>query len=416
MASFSPRVVRSVSLAAVLLLPALARPLDWPQWRGPNRDGVVPDFEVPKAWPRGLGREWQVTVGEGHSSPALADGRLYVLAREKDDEVVRCLDAGSGKELWRAGYPAPYQVNPAAAGHGKGPKATPAVQGGRVYTFGISGILSCLDARTGEVRWRKDFAKEYPKTSPLYGVAASPLIENGLCVVPVGGHGRGALAAFDADTGAVKWAWPGDGPGYSSPVAATLAGERQVVVLTQDHVVGVSLDAGKLLWEVAFKTAYEQNIITPVVYEDLVIFGGVGQPTTALRIEKRGGEFTAREAWSAKGRPMYMSSPVLAGRLLFGMTPLKAGQLFCLDAGTGKVLWENDGRMGSNVSIVRAGDVLALLTNEGRLIMAKAGGDRYEELARYTLADSPTWAHPVLSGKRIWVKGRTAVTCWSLGS
>src|SRR5262249_26033909 len=152
---------------------------------------------------------------------------------------VRCLEADGGKEAWRVSYPAPYKMHPAATGHGKGPKATPAVRDGRVYTLGINGVLACWDAADGKELWKKDFKDQFKQTSPLYGAAASPLLVDGLCVVSVGGPGKGALTAFDARSGEVKWSLDGDGPAYSSPVVAELAGVRQIVVQTEQDVLGV---------------------------------------------------------------------------------------------------------------------------------------------------------------------------------
>ena len=253
---------------------------DWPQWRGPNRDGVTRDFVAPTTWPATLKETWKMTVGEGHSSPVTSEGRIYVLARQGEDEVVLCLEAATGKQLWRASYPAAYTMNPAATGHGKGPKSTPVVSGGKLFTFGINGVLSCFDAKSGKLHWRKEFSKQYPNTSPLYGTAMSPIVANGLCIVHVGGHDKGALTAFEVETGAVKWANTEDGPAYSSPVLATLAGEPQLVTYTQSNVVGISATTGKLLWKMANKVPYDVNSVSPVVYKDLVIFSiyekGVG--------------------------------------------------------------------------------------------------------------------------------------------
>jgi outer membrane protein assembly factor BamB len=177
-------------VALILVLPLAA---DWPQWRGTNRDGVTRDFAAPSTWPATLKETWKVTVGEGHSSPVTSEGRIYVLARQGEDEIVLCLEASTGKQLWRANYPAAYTMNPAATGHGKGPKSTPVVSGGRLFTFGINGVLSCFDARSGRLHWRKEFSKQYPNTSPLYGTAMSPIVANGLCIAHVGGHDKGAF-------------------------------------------------------------------------------------------------------------------------------------------------------------------------------------------------------------------------------
>jgi outer membrane protein assembly factor BamB len=217
----------SLILTAMLAQPSGTRAAgDWPQWRGANRDGAVTDFTAPQSWPAELKQQWKVTVGVGHASPLFVDGKVYVFARQGDEEVLLSLDGATGKEVWRSAQPIAYEMNPAARGHGKGPKSTPVYSNGKIYTFGITGVLSCHDARTGKLRWRKEFSKQYPNTSPLYGTAMSPVVEGGLLIAHVGGQDKGALTAFDAETGAVKWAYDMDGPAYASPIVVEQAGVR----------------------------------------------------------------------------------------------------------------------------------------------------------------------------------------------
>jgi len=192
---------------------------DWTQWRGANRDGNSP--AISSQWPRTLTEEWKVTVGVGHSSPVVAKGKIYIFARQGDQETLLCLDAITGKEIWRSSQPVAYEMNPAATGHGKGPKSTPVVSNGSICTLGISGVISCHDAITGKLKWRREFSKQYPNTSPLYGTAMSPLVDNGLLIAHVGGQDRGALMAFNIETGAVKWSNELDGPAYASPIVVT---------------------------------------------------------------------------------------------------------------------------------------------------------------------------------------------------
>jgi outer membrane protein assembly factor BamB len=388
---------------------------DWPQWRGPNRDGVVPDVKVPRTWPRALQEEWKVTVGEGVASPVVAGGKVFVFARQKEDEVVLCLDL-AGKELWRSEpYPAPYTRGAGEGNINIGPRSTPAVAGGRVYTYGMTGVLSCLDAGTGKILWRRECKPCLP-----YG-GNSPLVADGLCLVHFGdsdkGKLQGGLTAFDAATGEVRWTYAdGSRASSSSPIVADLAGERQVVLFTSWELLGVSLATGKKLWCLNTFSPHEALIVTPLLYEDLLIAAGNREPPRALRLEKGDKGIVVKEVWKSQAPPLHMSSPVLAGNLLFGMSDRKHGCFFCLDARTGKALWESDDRVTrdgpiGNAAILNAGGVLLFLTNRGRLLVVKPGASAYEPIAEYVVDDTPageggasTSAHPVFLGDRILVR------------
>jgi outer membrane protein assembly factor BamB len=366
---------------------------------------VLADVTPRTAWPSALRQTWKVSVGIGHSSPVVAGGWVYLFGREGEEETLQAFQLATGKRLWRQAYPAPYTVNSAAFSHGPGPKATPVVAAGRVYTFGISGILSSFDAASGRVVWRKEFGKEFPSTAPIYGAAQSPVVDRGRVIVHVGGGGAGALTAFDAETGAVVWAWKGDGPGYGSPVVAEIAGTRQVITLTESLLVGVAADSGRLLWKVPFTTEYTQNAVTPVVQGNVVIVSGLDHPVRALRVvAAKGGGWTAETVWENPDVALYMSSPVLVAGRLYGFSHKKKGQFFCLDAATGKTLWLSEGRQGDNASLVAAGGAILALVTDGELIVFEAGGAAFKVLRRYTVAETPTWAHLAVVGDGILVK------------
>ncbi len=390
-------------------------PQDWPQWRGPNRDGVVRSFAEPRVWPEKLTQEWRINVGTGHASPLLVNRKVYVFTRQGESEVVFCIDFRTGRQIWRDSYPAPYTMNSAATRHGKGPKSTPVFHAGKLCTFGIGGILSCYEAETGSVRWRMHFEKKHASASPLYGTATSPVADRGLLIVHVGGQNDGALTAINLETGKEVWRWKGDGPSYASPVVADLDGTRQIVAQSQQNLVGVSADSGMLLWSIPFATAWEQNIVTPVVYNQTLIFSGLDKGVMAIRLGHSGGKWTAGKVWENTDESFYMSTPVLNGDLLFGLSHKGRGRLVALDARTGKTLWATAGREGDNAALLSAGDTLFCLTGDGELIVARAGRTRFEPLRRYTVAQSPTWAHPVVAGSHILVKDAEGLTLWSLG-
>lgn len=409
--------LKSFVLAAALLSPSISLRADWPQWRGPNRDGLVKNAAVPATWPKALKEEWKVTVGIGHASPVEANGKIYVFARQGEKEVLLSLDAVTGKENWHYDdLPLGYEMHEAAKGHGKGPKSTPVVSNGMVYTLGISGVLSALDANTGKLKWRREFSKDYAKTSPLFGTSMSPLVDSGLVIAHVGGHDKGALTAFDAQTGATKWSNPMDGPAYASPMIVTLAGARQIVTFVQKDLVGVDFASGKLLWKLPAKTQYDENINTVLSYKDMLIFSREGQGLAAIRLTKPGAEIVPEQVWINKEAELYMNTPVLQGNTVFGMTARQKGQFFAVDADTGKTVWQSPGRMGENAAMLNlGGKVLLFLTNEAKLIVQAVDGKTYSPIAEYTVSSTPTWAHPLVIGRRILIKDENTLASFALG-
>jgi len=387
---------------------------DWPQWRGPHRDGALGSTSAPASWPEHLQLRWKLTVGEGHSSPLLAGGRIFVFTRQQGKEVASAIDPPSGKILWQQSYPAPYKMNPAAERHGEGPKSTPVFHDGKLYTLGISGILTCWDGPTGARRWQQDFSKQYRQTSPLYGTAMSPVVDHGLLIAHVGGHDDGALTACDASSGGVKWRWTGDGPAYASPIVADLGSAGQVITETQNHIVGISVAGGQLLWDMPFTTEYVQNIPSPLLYGDLVILSGLEKGVFAVRPAVKDGKWTAETVWRNRDVSMYMSSPVSEGNWIFGFSQYKKGQFFCLDAHTGATRWTSPPRQGDNAAILSSGGNLILLKDSGELVIAKAGGKSFEPLRTYTVADSSTWAQPLIVREGVVIKDATTLAFWSI--
>lgn len=404
---FSSRLAVAVLLAAAVETSICGQ--DWAQWRGPGRDGVVAGFQAPKSWPEQLKTRWTVKVGIGHSSPLVAGNRVYQHARQGDNEVVLALDLATGKVIWQDSYPAAYTVNPAAVYHAKGPKSTPIYANGKLYTLGITGILSCYDTVKGRLLWRKDFFERFRAKAPLFGTAMSPVIDSGMIIVHAGGNDQGGMVALDAATGAEKWAWTGDGPGYASPIVIDAGGKRQIVTQSQKYIVGISVSDGGLLWKIPFETEYVQNIVTPVVYKDLLIFSGINKGVFAVRLGYRDNRWVADQVWSNREVSMYMNSPVISGQMIFGLSHKNKGQFFCLDAATGKTLWTGDPRQGENAAMLLAGNVLLSLTNDAHLIVTDPASRGARVIRNYTVADSPTWAHPAISGKNIIIKDENSL-------
>ena len=377
---------------------------DWPQWRGPDRDGRATGFVVPQNWPDALPRKWQAQVGTGCAAPALVGDRLYVFSRQGGEETVSCLNAGDGTQVWQDKYAAQEVTGP--AGRHPGPRGSPAVADGKVVTFGVGGVVSCLDGETGSVLWRKD---PFPKAVPRFFTSMSPLIVDGMAIAHVGAADNGALIAFDLNSGDEKWRWAEEGPEYASPVLLTVADTKQIVTMTAQSIVGIGAADGKLLWQLPFPPARRSyNAATPIVQGATVIYAGAGRGTKAVKIEKQDAGFTVTELWSNPDLAPQYNTPVLKDGLLFGLSA--RGNLFCLDAQTGQTAWTDETRHGRGfAAIVAAGPVMLALPSTSELIAYKADAAAYAELAGIKVADTETYAHLVIAGTRLFVKDQETV-------
>ena len=380
-------------------------PLDYPQWRGQNRDGAASGFTEPSSWPETPTRRWRVEVGEGYGTPLVVGTTAYVFARRGDDEVMTALEASTGRVIWRTGYPAPYQPSPPTAAHGSGPKATPTYHDGKLFTLGVSGIVGAFDASSGEIIWRTPA----PIEVPYFSAASSPVADGGLVVAHPGNYGP--LTAFDVNTGKVKWT-AGDGGAFASPIIATFAGTRQVISATQRAVIGVSVDQGRVLWQFPWPGAGGGP--TPVLHGDTVIVSGPDLGVTALRPTKGADGWTVQRLWQTKDVSIYLSNPVVIRDAVFGLSQRASGQFFALDATTGATLWLGAPREATNAAVVKAGDLLFFLNDDAELIVARSSRTRFELIRRYTVADSATWAQPAISGNRVFVKDVTSLALWTL--
>jgi outer membrane protein assembly factor BamB len=407
-----PKVCAAAILVAALSSAARSQSNagEWPQWRGPNRDGHAAGVTPPKAWPERLTPRWKAEVGSGYATPLLVGDRLYVFSRQADNEVMAALDAASGKVLWRTSYPAPFKMDTAAAPHGPGPKSTPAYADGKLFSIGMGGTVTAFDAATGKQLWQKPGLPEQPLwTSHSF----SPLVDRGLVVFHMGGNDKGTLSAFDVNTGAVRWAWSGDGPGYGSPMLFDFAGTRQIVTMTQQKFIGLDAATGTLLWERPYTTEYAQNVITPIRYGDTLLVSGYQKPVAAFRLARRNNQWTTEQAWENADVSLYMSDAVLIGDTLVGFSQRRSGQFFGLDARSGKTLWTSEPRQATNAALVAARDVWFALKDDGELLVSRTDATAFEPLRRYQVGPSATWAQPVVSGNRVFVKDGLTVALWT---
>ncbi len=400
-----------VSTGLIAVAAGQQRPADWPQWRGPSRDGALAAFTAPASWPEQLTQKWKVEVGLGYATPIVVGNRLYLFSRQGENEVMSALDPENGKVVWQTGYPISFTMNSAAAKHGAGPKSTPVFANGRLYSIGSTGAVTSFDAATGRQLWQKPGGS----VQLMYtNHAFSPLVDRGLVIFHVGGHNQGALTAFDANTGDVKWTWNGDGPGYGSPIVAELGGTRQIVTITQGKVVGVDAATGALLWERAFVSSNFTNAITPVLYGQTLIVSGNGGPTMAFSVTRQNNQWTTENVWENADIPYRLSNSVIVRDALFGLTNRNMGQYFSVDAKTGKTLWTSDPRQAGNAAIIRAGDLVFSLQDDGQLLVFQSGPTAFEPVRRYKVAESETWTQPVISGNRVFVKDVSSLALWTL--
>ncbi len=403
----------SMSLLAVcviLLSVGFVFAQDWPQWRGPNRDGKVKGFAEPKAWPNELTLKWKTTVGLGDSTPALVGDKLFVFTRQGEEETILCLDANSGKELWKEKYTATAVTGPPS--RHPGPRSSPAVGNGKVVTIGVGGVLSCLDAATGKLLWRKD---PFPNVVPQFFTAMSPIIVDGMAIAHLGGKDNGAVIAYDLETGNPKWQWTEEGPEYASPALLVVGGTKLIVTLTDKSIVGIGLADGKLLWRLPFvpeRRAY--NAATPIIDGQTVIYTGAGRGTKAVKIEKQADSFVASEIWSNPEVATQFNTPVLKDGLLFGLS--NSGNFFCVNGKTGETAWIDSAQTdrGGFAAIVDAGSVILALPSSSELIVINPIDKEYSELARIKVSDKATYAHPILAGKRIFIKDEDSLSLWTI--
>ena len=419
-------------------------------------------------------------MGDGVATPALSGDKLYVFSRREGNEVLRCLDAATGEQIWQEEYPA-EEIRGPASGFA-GPRSSPAVSEGKVVTLGAQGVLSCYDAKSGKLQWRHD---DYAGSVPRFYTSSSPIIIDGLCIAQLGSEDDGAVVAYELASGDQKWRRAEAGTAYGSPVLLTLDGVNALVMPTGDSMVAVRAENGDVLWTIPYQQG-RYNAATPIVEGEMLIYAGPTRGMTALKMEAKGDQLAATEVWTSAEDSLQFNTPVLKDGLLFGISNLNS--IFCLDARTGETHWsaplgtdtertrrpEGDrpsetreggrspepregerggqqprtgdradqgrsssgrfdqdrrgegrpafggrrGRGGSGGggygSVVDAGSVLFALTPVGTLIVFKPSAEEFEQLASYKVAEGSTYAYPVISGDRIYIKDRDALTLWSV--
>ncbi len=390
---------------------------EWSQWRGPARDGLVPVASAPTSWPKSLRQLWRVEIGEGYSSPVVSQERVFIHARRDPDEIVIALNLKDGNVIWQQKYPADFKKNQYAVKMAKGPNSTPLVVGQRLFTLGVTGILTAWDTATGRQLWRKDFSKAIDTSKLFCGTAASPLAVGDRVVVQVGSdiHG-GQILSLNPATGESVWEWRGAGPGYASPVVIEVAGKPQIVTLTERSIVGIDAKNGAELWSLPFTDEWHENIATPVWTGSHLIVSGTRQGTHGYDIRHMDGKWKASEVWANADVAMYMSSPVYGDGVIYGHSARRKGQFVALDARTGALRWATEGRDGDHASVLLTPRHVVYLTNDAQLIAARRGAPTFAVEHRYEVAQASTWAMPVFLGSDLLVRDATGLIRLTPGS
>jgi outer membrane protein assembly factor BamB len=395
----------------LLLLPSIGRAEDWPQWLGPRRDATSSEKVEPwKAAPPVL---WRQPVGEGHSAPVVAGGRvfLHTKVRDKEQEEVACFDAATGKPIWQTSY----AKQPFTTPFGNGPRATPCVHGSQMYTLGITGILTCLDTGTGKSDWQIDLLNEFKAPNLGFGVSCSPLVADGKVFVNVGGPAA-SIIAFDLRQPKVVWKTLSDPASYASPILFGTGHERQIVFLTEQGVVSLDPGSGKLNWKFPMMDLLSESSTTPVKLGDMLLASSVTYGSLGLRLGTADGKPSAAQAWKNSALTCYFSTPVAVDTghvyMVTGtLVPPPQVTLRCVDMSSGKELWSKPKVGKYHASLLRtANDKLLMLDDLGNLIMLKPSLKGYVELAHAHVC-GPTWAHPALANGRLYLRDEKELIC-----
>jgi outer membrane protein assembly factor BamB len=403
------------TLAVLLICGSAAVAGDWPQWLGPNRDGSTAEKVAP--WKESLKVLWNKPVGEGHSSPVVVKGQvfLHTQVKGKDEEQVTAYDAKSGDLIWqsvptaRGKFADPFKF-------GTGPRATPAVVDGKIYTFGITGNLTCIEADSGKLAWEVDTLKQYKAANLFFGTSCSPLVVGELVLVNVGGKGA-SIVAFDRKTGEEKWKALDDRPSYSSPIVLGKGKDQEAVFLTAKRLLGLSPVDGKVFWEYPLVDKLQESSTTPAVAGDILFGSSVTFGGAALKLGTGNDGPTAKQLWVNPAYNCYFATPVAVGKSLYlvtGSLLAKKATLRCIDVESGKELWKRDNVGRYHASLLRTGDdKLLLLEEDGDLVLLQPDATKYQELARSKICGE-TWAHAAIADGRLYVRDKSDLICVDL--
>ena len=387
-------------------------PVDWNQWRGPQRDGT---YRGP-AWPAGIDetrlRElWRVKLGPSYSGPIVVGDRVFTTeTRDKLYEVVSAWNRETGKKIWETQWEGSLSVPFFAKSNGDWIRSTPAYDNGRLYVAGMRDVLVCLDAASGQQVWRRDFADELKTPVPAFGFVCSPLVIGDAVFV----QAAASFMKLDKNTGEVIWKTLEDGGGmfgsaFASPFLANVAGKEQLLVQTREKLAGVALDTGAVLWEQTVPAFRGMNILTPTIFEDGVFTSSYGGKSTLYRVNSGSDGWEVKEEWTNKTQG-YMSSPLIIDGHAY--LHLRNQRFCCINLATGKETWITE-PFGKYWSLVAQGDRLLALDERGELLMIRANPEKFELLESRKLGSDETWAHLAVTPGRLYVRELGALTVYA---
>lgn len=381
----------------------------WTNFRGPNRDGRYDEMPVLTQWPAGgLTPIWKQPIGLGWGSFVVADGRAYTIEQRRSQEVVAAYDVANGRELWKQGWNASF-----ADSTGDGPRATPTWDDGRIYALGATGELRCLDAKTGGVVWGKNILSDNGASNISWAMSASPLIVDDKVIVIPGGTGNKSVVAYNKMTGVPVWKSQNDTAAYVSPMLVTLAGRRQVIVVSATRAMGLAPENGALLWSHAWDTDMGINVSQPIPVGNnrFFISAGYGKGAALIEISGGGNSFTAKALWENINMKNKFNSSVLHEGHVYG---LDEGILTCLDVNTGARKWKG-GRYGYGQVILASGHLI-VSSDSGELALVKASPDQYTEVARFAALEGKTWNYPAIAGGKLLVRNATQMAAYNIAA
>jgi len=394
-----------IVLAAIVFCLSEARAQDWPQWRGPNRDGISKETGLLKQWPAtGPALVWKATgAGGGYSSLAISGGRIFTMGVRAGRENVIAFDVATGKELWATPHGAVFSND-----RGDGPRGTPTVDGDRLYALGGNGDLSCMDTKTGKIVWTLNILQKFGGENPKWGISESPLVIGEKVLVNPGGPNASVMALNKKD-GTVIWKTQSDQAGYSSAMPVQIGGTTQIVFFTDQRALGVDLKDGKFLWSYPKASNNVANVATPIVRGNRVfVSSDYGTGAALVEIKADG---TAQEVYFTKEMRNHHSSSILIGDYLYGFS---SGILTAMRFDTGAVAWKD--RSVGKGSLVYADGNLYAFSENGVVGLIEATPTGYVEKGRFRIQQDslPTWTHPVIAGGRLYLRDQNTIYAYDV--